>query len=350
MTSTGPRPTSAAPLRRARLLFLVVALLVPVVIVAAAAIVLAGWLPSFLEPVAIHWGIDGADGFAPASTYLWLLLGVGLGVPLLMVVTTLVAVRDQWGGAARLMGALAAGMSAFAAVMSLGSLWIQRDLGPGAEVPGVGGVIGAAAAGLLVVGGLAWVVQPRYRTPAGQLLAPRQDVRVGTGERVVWLATATMPWGALMLLGLVLAGMIVLAVVMLLLGVAGWWVVALGALVTALALAATASYRVSITPEGFSARSLLGRPRVDIAPDEITGVRAIDVSPFGDFGGWGWRISVDGRTGIVTRRGPAIEVSRRDRKPFLVTIDGAQEGAALLQRYVELGAEGPGAGAGEDFR
>ncbi|WP_341935083.1 DUF1648 domain-containing protein [Microbacterium sp. LWO14-1.2] len=350
MTSTGPRPASGTPLRRARLLFTLVAIVVPVVIVAVAAVVLSGWLPAFTEPVAVHWGTGGADGFGPASLYLWLLLGVGLGVPLLLVVTTLVAVRDQWGGAARLMGALAAGMSAFAAVTSLGSLWIQRDLAPGAEVPGVGGVTAAALAALLVVGGAAWSVQPRYRTPAGRPLAPRQDVSVGAAERVVWLATTTMPRGALILLGLVLAGMIVLAATMLSLGVAGWWVVAVGALVVAVALAATASYRVSITPEGFSARSLLGRPRVDIPVHEIVDVRAIDVSPFGDFGGWGWRISTDGRTGIVTRRGPAIEVSRRERASFLVTIDGAEEGAALLRTYVDRHTGGPAAATGEGDR
>lgn len=350
MTPTGTRPGSTAPRRRAKMLFLLVAVAIPVVVTAVGVIVLVRWLPAFPDPVATHWGIGGADGFGPASTFMWLLLGVGLGVPLLMVVTTLVAARDQWGPAARLMGALAAGMSAFAAVMSLGSLWIQRDLASGAEIPGIGGVMGLALAGLLLVGGLAWAIQPRYRTPDGRVLAPRQDVRVGTGERVVWVATATMPRGVLVLLGLVLAGLVVLAVFVLAARVPGGWIVALVAVVVALALAATASYRVSATPEGFTARALLGWPRIAIPLDEIAGVRAIDVSPFGEFGGWGWRISVDGRTGIVMRRGSAIEVSRRGRKPFLVTVDGAEEGAALLQTYVDREAGRPAASPSEDDR
>lgn len=351
MTSTGPRSAPAAPLRRARLTFLLVAIVLPVVVTAVAAVVLAGWLPAFADPVATHWGLDGADGFGPASTYLWLLLGMGVGVPLLLAVTTLAIARDQWGGAARLMGALAAGMSVFAVVLSVGSLWIQRDLAPGAAVPGIGGVVGIAFAGLVIVGVLGWLLQPHYRAPAGRVLTSRQDVRAVDGERVVWLATATVPRGVLVLLGLVLAGMVALAAIMLGTGVAGGWVVALVAVAVALALAATASYRVSVTPEGFAARALLGRPRVDIPVAEVASVRAIDVSPFGDFGGWGWRISVDGRTGIVTRRGPAIEVSRRDRKPFLVTVDGAEEAAALLQDYVDRRADGPGAGStGEGVR
>ncbi|MEV4735824.1 MULTISPECIES: DUF1648 domain-containing protein [unclassified Microbacterium] len=347
MTTTSPRTRPSSPLRRARLLFLVVALAVPLVITTVAAIVLAGWLPAFPAEVATHWGLEGADGYGPASLYLWVLLGIGLGVPLLMAVTTLVAARGQWGGAARLMGALAAGMSVFAATTSLGSLWIQRDLAPGAEIPGIGGVLGIAVAGLLLVGALAWLVQPKYRAPDGEALTARRDLNVTANERVVWLASATMPRGVLILLGLVLAGMVALAAVMLSAGVAGGWIVAVVAVVVALALAATASYRVSVTPEGFTARSLLGRPRMRIPIDEVVSARAIDVSPFGEFGGWGWRISVDGRTGIVTRRGPAVEVSRRDRKPFLVTIDGAEGAAALLQTYVDRRSERPAPSAGE---
>ncbi|MFJ4224501.1 DUF1648 domain-containing protein [Microbacterium sp. NPDC089695] len=330
---TDTNRTTRPRLRRARLMFVVVALVVPLVVTGIAAIVLAGWLPSVPEPVITHWGIDGADGFGPASTYLWLLLGVGLGLPVLMAITTLVAVGAHWGGAARLMGALAAGMSLFAATTSLGSLAIQRD--PTAEAPGVGAVLAAAFAVLLGGGALAWFVQPRIRPEQGRTLAPRRAVEVGHGERVVWLATVTMPFGALAFLLLVLTGLAALAVYMLIAGVTGAGIVALVVLIVGAAIAATTSYRVSVTPEGFSARALLGRPRVEIPVSEVTAVRAVDVSPFGEFGGWGWRISVDGRTGIVMRRGPAVEVSRRDRRPFLVTIDGAEEAAALLQAYLD---------------
>ena len=38
------------------------------------------------------------------------------------------------------------------------------------------------------------------------------------------------------------------------------------------------------------------------------------------------------------RQGPAIEVHRREHGPFVITIDGAEEAAALLQAYVERSA------------
>ncbi|WP_091231423.1 DUF1648 domain-containing protein [Microbacterium sp. 3J1] len=330
-TDTAPPPE----VRRARLLFLLVAVLVPVMVTTIGIIVLIGWLPSFTDPVATHWGIGGADGFGPASTYLWLLVAVGLGIPLLLAITTLVSVGAQWGGAARLLGALAAGMSAFALALSLGSLLIQRDADPGSGIPGIGGVMGLSFAALLGVGVLAWAVQPRVRTAPGRSLPPRHAVRVAAGERVVWLATATMPRGALILLAIVLAGLIALAALMLSTGIAGGWVVVVVTVVVAVALAATASYRIGVTPEGFTARALIGRPRMVIPLDEIEHARAVDVSPFGEFGGWGWRVSVDGRSGIVTRRGPAIEIARRGRGAFIVTVDGAEEAAALLQAYVD---------------
>lgn len=335
MTTHDLTRTPPALLRRARRTFFLVAVVLPVLITVIAVVVLLSWLPTLPQQVATHWGVNGADGFGPASTYLWLLIGVGLGLPVLMAITTLASVGAHWGGAARLMGALAAGMAAFAAVMSLGSLAIQRDLTSTADAPGIGGVMVLSFAALLVVGAGAWIVQPRVRPEQGRTLEPRHAVHIAEGERVVWVATTSMPRAAIGALTVVLVGLVALAVYMLGTGVEGGWVVALVVIVVAFALAATASFRVRVTPEGFAAQALLGWPRIRIPLDEIESARAVEISPFGEFGGWGWRIAVDGRTGIVMRRGSAIEVSRRDHRPFIVTIDGAEEAAALLQAYVD---------------
>jgi hypothetical protein len=236
------------------------------------------------------------------------------------------------------MGALSAGMAAFAAVMALGSLALQRDLADPTAVPGIGGVMALCFGALLGIGAVAWFVQPRVRPEQGRTLEPRHAVRVAAGERVVWVASATMPRGVLTFLVLVLIGLVALAAYMLIAAIPGAWIAGLVVLVVGFAIASTTSFRVQITPEGFAARSLAGWPRIRIPVTEITGARAVDISPFGEFGGWGWRISADGRSGIVMRRGSAVEVSRRDRRAFLVTIDGAEEAAALLQAYVDRAA------------
>lgn len=342
MTDTTPRPAATNAVRRARRTFLIVAVAFPALVTTAAALVLASWLPSFTEPVAVHWGADGADGFGPASLYLWVLLGVGFVLPVVLTVATLISVGESWGVAARLMGALAAALSAFAAVTAIGSLAIQRDLPPGAEAPGNGAILGLSLAAQLGIGALAWVVQPRVHAPRQSALAPRRAVDIDGRERVVWLGTTTMPRGILVFLGIVLAGMIALAAVMLSTGTAGGWVVLLVTVAVVVGLAVTVSYRVAVTPEGFSATALLGRPRIVIPVGEIERVRAVEISPFAEFGGWGWRVSMDGRSGIVTRRGPAIEIARRSRGAVVVTIDGAADAAALLQAHVDRAATAGG--------
>ncbi|MNY73206.1 hypothetical protein D3C86_2119390 [compost metagenome] len=55
----------------------------------------------------------------------------------------------------------------------------------------------------------------------------------------------------------------------------------------------------------------------------------------GEFGGWGLRLSTDRRFGVVLRSGEAIEVLRRSGKRFVVTVEDAATGAALLEALVE---------------
>jgi len=335
MTTHDLTRTPPSLLRRARLIFFLVAVVVPIVITVIGIIVLLAWLPSLPPQVATHWGVDGADAFGPATTYLWILLATGLGLPVVMAVITLAAVGSHWGGAARLMGALAAGLSVFATALALGSLAIQRDLADSTDVSGIGGVIALSLGALVVVGGVAWVVQPRVRPESGSVLLPKHIVHIAQGERVVWVATTSMPRAALSALLVLLLGLVALAAYMLITGVQGGWIVAVVVVILASAMAATTTFRVRVTPEGFAARALLGWPRATIPLDEIESARAVDISPFGEFGGWGWRIAADGRTGIIMRRGSAIEITRRDRRPFIVTIDGAEEAAALLKAFVD---------------
>lgn len=335
MTTHDLTRTPPSLLRRARLIFFLVAVVVPIVSTVIGVIVLLAWLPSLPAQVVTHWGVDGADTFGPASASLWILLAVGLGLPVAMAVATLAAVGAHWGGAARLMGALAAGLSVFATTLTLGSLAIQRDLADPTDVPGIGGVIALSLGALVVAGGVAWAAQPRVRPEPGSVLLPKHVVHITQGERVVWVATTSMPRAAVSALLVLLLGLVALAAYMLVTGVQGGWIVAVVVVIVAVAMAATTTFRVRVTPEGFAARALLGWPRVTIPLDEIESARAVDVSPFGEFGGWGWRIAVDGRTGIIMRRGSAIEITRRDRRPFIVTIDGAEDAAALLQAFVD---------------
>ena len=49
-----------------------------------------------------------------------------------------------------------------------------------------------------------------------------------------------------------------------------------------------------------------------------------------EFGGWGYRVGRGGRVGVVLRTGEALQVQRTGGRAFVVTVDDAATGAALL--------------------
>ena len=341
MTEHDITRTPPAQLRRARVAFAVVSIVVPIAVVVIGLAVLWSWMPQLPDRVVTHWGVSGPDGFGSPALYPWMLVIIGLALPVIMAIATLLAVGTHWGAAARFMGAMAAGLSVFAFVLALGSVGPQRGLTDAAEVGDVWWVVALGFAVLLVVGAAAWLVQPAVAATQAPPLEPSHVVRLTAGERVVWVGTATMPRTPLIIMGTALVLVTVLTIVLAIGASPAGWIGAAVMFLVLLALPATAAFRVRITPEGLTARSLLGVPRTRIALAEIESARAVEISPFGEFGGWGWRISLDGRSGIVMRQGPAIEIVRRGKRAFVVTIDGAEQAAALLQAYVDAAASDP---------
>ncbi len=341
---TPPHHVAAVPiadLRRARRGLLLVGLLAPVVLTAIAVTLIAVWLPQLPDPAATHWGVHGVNGFGAPVTYVWLAAGVRLGIPVLIVGGILAGMRDQWGGAARLLGAVALGLSGFSAVTSAGSVAIQRGLARATDAGGIGGVLVAAVIVLAVLVAAGWLAQPHVRPTPGAPLQPAHVASISAGERVVWMSTAMMSRVAMVLISIAIVLVVGITAVMVVQASEGAWIPVLTLLLIGLAFASSASFRVRVGPDGLSVRSQIGVPRTHVPLAEISAVRAVECSPFGEFGGFGWRIGLDGRTGIVLRRGPAIEVSRRDRRPLVVTVDGAEVGAALLQAYLDREAARP---------
>lgn len=82
-------------------------------------------------------------------------------------------------------------------------------------------------------------------------------------------------------------------------------------------------------------RSILGWPNTRIPLDRIERVEVVQIAPMAEFGGWGWRISPDGRRGVVLRGGEALQVTDDRGKVFVVTVDGAEVAVATLQAYLD---------------
>jgi hypothetical protein len=332
-------------IRRARRALIIIGLVLPVIVTAVAVGLIAVWLPELPDPAATHWGVGGVDGFGAPSTYLWVAIGLGLGLPVLLVVSTLALGRQQWGGAARLLGAMALGLSGLSAVMSLGSVAVQRGIADASQVGSIWPVVIGGFCALIVLTAAGWVLQPDVRPTPAAPLKPAHLSSIAAGERVVWIATATMPRVAMTLIGVVVVLVVGITAVMVVEAHEALWIPLLTLAIIGFAFASSASFRVRAGADGLTVRSQIGFPRVHVPLDDIVAVRAVECHPFGEFGGFGWRLGLDGRTGIVLRTGPAIEVERRDKRPLVVTVDGADVGAATLQAYLDRRAAGTAPGA-----
>lgn len=333
--------------RRARTAFLWVGVIVPLAVLAVTAVIVALWLPEIPEPSAIHWGTDGVDGYGPGWTHLAVLGGIAVlivGFALLawFVQCTPAGGRSApasdagargWSPTARFLGAVNLGLAGLIALVTLVGVGSQRGLVDASQTPDIGPAVLAGFA-LLVVGALVgWVAQPKTPRPVPSDAPGATPLVSSASERVVWIGTATIaPRGLAVLGGAVLLTCGLAAVVLATGdgGIATSIILVSSALVVALAVAVTFSFRVRIGPAGLVVRSRVGWPSVRIPASDVAAVRAIEVAPFAEFGGWGLRYGLDGRSGVVLRRGEALEVTRDDGRRFVVTIDDADEAAAVL--------------------
>jgi len=324
--------------------FVITVLALPMLVTAAALFAQAAWLGDLPDPVAIHWGPSGSpDGYGAAWTFPAVTAGLGLGLPILVAITTLPMLRrGARGGTFRFMGAFALGMSAFVATLNTGLVAAQRGFASAADAPSVLPTMLAAfgVGALLGVGG--WFLQPQQRAEildwepsAGMALVP--------GERVVWMRTASMARSGLIVLGAAGVGVFGAAIAAWAAGeLAAAWML-LGALVlVALAAAATSIFHVRVDDEGLTAVAALGFPRLRVLLDDVADAGVGAVNSFAEFGGYGVRTR-PGATGIVLRNGDALQVTRKGGRRLVITVDDAVSAAALLTALAARAAAGKGA-------
>ncbi|MFH8249700.1 DUF1648 domain-containing protein [Microbacterium sp. B2969] len=317
--------------------FVLVAVVLPLLITVVAIVAQLVVMPQLPDPVAVHWNASGeADGFAARWLYPVMTLLIAGGLPLLLALTSLPGLRRGHGGPTyRFMGAAALGLSAFGAVLLTWLMVMQAGLADATEAPSVwpalvGGLVAAAVGG---VGG--WFLQPHVAQPEPETL-PATTISLRPGERAVWMRTVSIGRGAAagILLGTVAVAVAAVAVYLAGADAAVVWLMAgLTALLIVLA-ATTLAFHVRVDEAGLEVRSALGLPRFRVPLAQVSRATAVEVNPMGEFGGWGIRL-VPGRFGIVMRTGQAIEVWRAGGRRFVVTVDDAATGAALLQALAE---------------
>ncbi|WP_051640191.1 DUF1648 domain-containing protein [Cellulomonas sp. URHE0023] len=301
----------------------VLTLVVPAAFVGTTVAVAAAWSADLPDPVAVHFGGDGPDGFSSLAGLIWpSVLATAL------VALGCWALAFFWGRTSvvrRMAAGTATGLAAFLAALVLGILDLQRGLTDAAAAGDVDTVTGVAIGiGFLAAALGAWLTPGDARQPTRESVpadAPR--LPLSADETAAWVALAQSRT-------ILVAGGAATAFVLSIAVLAELWVLALVAVALAVTMLAMARFSVVVDRRGLTARSALGWPRLAVPMDEVTQAEVVDVSPFPEFGGWGYRVGRGGRVGIVLRAGEALLVERTGGRSVVVTVDDAATGAALL--------------------
>ncbi len=277
--------------------------------------------------IAIHWGVDGADGWASFSSVLWLNGLLTVGLPALLLVPAVFMHRSVRPALA----ATGAGLAVFVGSIAYGTAWAQSRA---PDVQPAPWIVGAGLAGLAVGGLLYWWARPvwaadpmeRRGPPPG---APIVDVPATT--KLAWVGRIGMPlgWRVVLVAAVLLPALVVTLV-------SGWtWVSAVFLVPLVIVLLVVGRSRQLVVDHsgvGVRSRTALGPgavPLEKVRSADVTTVRALR-----DFGGWGYRLGRDGRRGWITRSGEALVVQRVAEPDLLFTVDGAAEAAAVLNTLV----------------
>lgn len=321
--------------------FVAVAVGIPLILTLVALALQLSWRSELPQPIATHWGpAGGPDGFGTWWTILAITGGVGFGLPVLVVATTLPALRRGARGMAyRFMAAFSAGMGAYFAALTTGLLAIQRGLDDAANAPAVHVPVFAAFGVGVGVGLLGWWCQPRQH--ARHPHATRPDaLDLANGERAVWMGNASLSRPVRVLLLSFAAIMVALAVWVWVIGDLATGVIATVGMAFALtAVAMFTQFHARVDATGLAVVSAVGWPRIEIPVADVADVTTSEVNGFGEFGGYGFRW-VPGAVGIITRNGNALRVRRRDGRTVVATLDDAETAAALLRGYARRAGVG----------
>lgn len=347
-----PAPSSPEPRRltaeqrealaRAKRIALWIGLILPLAVITASTIVLAVWLPRMPDPAATHWGaVGGPDGFGAPATYVWLNVGLGYGLTLMMwAMASLSSPKRSaglWSPHQRFLVAVTAGFAVFTSINNLASAAVQLDLEDAHLAPAIGGLMLISFGVWAIVSIAAWFAQPRLDLRLDPE-NPADPLPLAGSERAVWFGEVRPSKVYLWVVG---GGVVVVtaATVMVFLvpvapeelwtmAITRVLMVAVMVLIVVLCVAG-AWFKVRIDASGLEARSVIGWPTFRLPASDVQHVEAAQINPFAEFGGWGLRWT-PGRFGLVMRTGEGILATRTDGRLFAVTVDDSVRAAAML--------------------
>ncbi len=302
----------------------VLTLAAPGAIIAMALAFAFAWRASLPDPIAIHWGSNGPNGFGSFTpNVLWPEAAAAGSAILLWAI-------GFFAGYQTIMRRFVAGMAVWMATLfsgiNLSILSLQRGIADAHDAGSITGpmtlVFAAATAGAIVAAVLSPADPPLPTTAPLSPSAPRLALR--PGEHATWIRDVTAR-----AYGSAIAAVVLLAA---LTGVLTreWAVAALMGVAFGFLLVMFLHWTVTVDATGLTVRPLIGRPRIRVPLNEVESAEAVTVRPIAEFGGFGIRGGKGGRIGVIVRKGEGLQVHRTGERVFVVTVDDAATGAALL--------------------
>lgn len=276
------------------------------------------------DPVPTHWDaggeVDGTTGLVAFTVTALVLTGVVAGVGLLLLrllqrrpFAVLGVVLTCWVG-----WVMATAYAATLAAATGAATAVEVTLRPE--------LVLAIMLVPTVIAAVTWLLVPLSPRKSRPVPTPSSPLVVRPGERVTWVGQAS---SRVLLLGALLLVLVAVSTVFIL------WPVALALGLAALAVAW--AHRIMVRVDNTAVTVAWGParwPRVRVPLSDVTAAHTATIEPLA-WGGWGYRVTPRGYA-AVTRRGPGLVLSRRDKPSFAVTVD-APDGAVDLVNAVVIG-------------
>lgn len=315
-----------------RLVLAVVAGVLPAALLATLVAVPAAMWPRLPRRVADHWTLTGAvNGSAPRL------------VPfLIMGVLALIGAAMLWAGVAGrgstrtspgrvglvttgfFVIALATAISIMVTEVNIGvSDWRQTSVG-------LSGICGLFVPPAILTAAASYLLRRHGGLGPADDGTARPSLGLRATERALWTGRARARWPAL-------TGTVLLAGAALS-GLATQWGLAVVLLVTGAASFGLTSVRVTIAARGVTVGyGPLGLRLTRFPLRRIEHAEAVNRAAF-NFGYRG-SLTIFGSAAVALRPGPALALTLRDLKTFVVTVDDAATGAALLNDLIAANAK-----------